>query len=180
MILAAVEQPACHLVLGYRRQRHIDRRTNGQKTAVAIKRRQTHDGGNDAPGQPGLPDRDSVPGDGGSVGLALYTAILATASMAFVYLSSEGNVYLKAFVAILAAATAAAIMAFGFANALSLAVPLGGIAGGVPRGRADGGTRRAHRGARHRLARAAGGRPSRRRPGGQAVGHGLVRASRSC
>src|SRR4051812_19987029 len=44
---------------------------------------------------------NGVPGDGGSVGLALYTAILATAGMAFVYLSSEGNVYLRAFVAIL-------------------------------------------------------------------------------
>ncbi len=57
---------------------------------------------------------------------------------------------------------------------------LGGTGGGVPGGRADRGARRAHRGTGHRLARAAGRRPARRRPGGQAVGRGLVRASRNC
>ena len=51
---------------------------------------------------------NGVPGDGGNIGLALYTAILATGGMAFVYLSCEGNAYLRAFIAILAAATAAA------------------------------------------------------------------------
>ncbi len=47
------------------------------------------------------------PGDGGNVGLAVYTALLATAGMVFVYQMCEGNVYLRAFVVILAAATAA-------------------------------------------------------------------------
>jgi hypothetical protein len=47
------------------------------------------------------------PGDGGNVGLAVYTALLATAGMVFVYLMCEGNVYLRAFVVILAAAAAA-------------------------------------------------------------------------
>jgi hypothetical protein len=47
------------------------------------------------------------PGDGGNVGLAVYTALLATAGMAFVYLICEGNAYLRAFVVILAAAAAA-------------------------------------------------------------------------
>ncbi len=44
---------------------------------------------------------------GGNIGLALYTAILATAGMACVFAASEGNVYLRAFVAVLAATTAA-------------------------------------------------------------------------
>ncbi len=47
------------------------------------------------------------PGDGGSVGLAIYTALLATAGMVFVFLMCEGNVYLRAFVAVLSATTAA-------------------------------------------------------------------------
>ncbi len=44
---------------------------------------------------------------GGMAGLAIYTALLATAGMVFVYLMCEGNVYLRAFVVIVAAATAA-------------------------------------------------------------------------
>jgi hypothetical protein len=44
---------------------------------------------------------------GGNVGLALYTALFATLGLYFVYLMCEGNVYLRAFVVILAAATAA-------------------------------------------------------------------------
>ena len=44
---------------------------------------------------------------GGIAGLAIYTALLATLGMVFVYLMCEGNVYLRAFVIILAAATAA-------------------------------------------------------------------------
>ncbi len=47
------------------------------------------------------------PGDGGSAGLAIYTALLATGGMMFVYRMCEGNVYVKAFVVILATATAA-------------------------------------------------------------------------
>lgn len=46
-------------------------------------------------------------GDGGSVGLAIYTALLATAGMAFVFATCAGNVYLRAFVAVLSATTAA-------------------------------------------------------------------------
>jgi hypothetical protein len=46
-------------------------------------------------------------GDGGNVGLALYTALLATGGMLLVYRSCEGNVYLRAFVMVLAASTAA-------------------------------------------------------------------------
>ena len=48
-----------------------------------------------------------VPGDSGSVGLAVYTALLATAGMAFVFAASPGSVYLRGFVAILSASTAA-------------------------------------------------------------------------
>lgn len=44
---------------------------------------------------------------GGNIGLAIYTALLATAGMAFVFRISPGNVYLRGFVAILSAATAA-------------------------------------------------------------------------
>src|SRR5690606_8037518 len=48
-----------------------------------------------------------VIGDGGSVGLALYTAALATAGMAVVYRMCEGTAYLRAFVVVLGAAAAA-------------------------------------------------------------------------
>lgn len=44
---------------------------------------------------------------GGNVGLALYTAILAVAGMALLYQISAGNTYLKAFILILGATTAA-------------------------------------------------------------------------
>jgi hypothetical protein len=44
---------------------------------------------------------------GGNIGLAIYTALLATAGMAFVFRISPGNVYTRAFIAILSAATAA-------------------------------------------------------------------------
>jgi hypothetical protein len=47
------------------------------------------------------------PGDSGNIGLALYTAALATLGMAFVYLMCDGNVYLRAFMVVLGAATAA-------------------------------------------------------------------------
>src|SRR5260221_12402143 len=47
------------------------------------------------------------PGDGGNIGLALYTALLATGGMLLVYRACEGTVYLRAFVIVLAAATAA-------------------------------------------------------------------------
>ncbi len=47
------------------------------------------------------------PGDSGNVGLAVYTALLATVGMAFVYLMCDGNVYLRALVVILGTATAA-------------------------------------------------------------------------
>ncbi len=47
------------------------------------------------------------PGDGGNIGLAVYTALLATVGVAFVYRMCDGNVYLRAFVVVLAAATAA-------------------------------------------------------------------------
>ncbi|MDX1991725.1 MAG: hypothetical protein SF029_05025 [bacterium] len=43
----------------------------------------------------------------GDVGLALYTAVLATAGMAFVYAMCSGHVYLRAFALILGATTAA-------------------------------------------------------------------------
>ncbi len=43
----------------------------------------------------------------GNAGLSLYTAVLAVGGMAFLYRSSDGNVYLRAFVLILGAATAA-------------------------------------------------------------------------
>lgn len=43
----------------------------------------------------------------GSAGLALYTAALATAGMAFVYAMCAGSVYLRAFALVLGAATAA-------------------------------------------------------------------------
>ncbi|MBX3064643.1 MAG: hypothetical protein KF726_16800 [Anaerolineae bacterium] len=43
----------------------------------------------------------------GNAGLAFYTAILATAGMAVVYLMCEGNVYVRAFVIVIAAAAAA-------------------------------------------------------------------------
>ncbi len=44
---------------------------------------------------------------GGNAGLALYTAVLATAGMAMVYRVCSGNVYVRAFVLVLGAATAA-------------------------------------------------------------------------
>src|SRR5215468_9794489 len=47
------------------------------------------------------------PGDGGNVGLAFYTAALATIGMVFVYLMCEGEVYARMFVIVLSAATAA-------------------------------------------------------------------------
>ncbi len=43
----------------------------------------------------------------GSVGLAIYTAVLATGGMAFVYRVSSGSAYLRAFALVLGAATAA-------------------------------------------------------------------------
>ncbi len=43
---------------------------------------------------------------GGDLGLALYTSILATVGMAFLYRIMAGNVYLKAFILILTATTA--------------------------------------------------------------------------
>src|SRR5260221_4688846 len=51
------------------------------------------------------------PGDSGIVGLALYTALLATGGMLLVYRACEGTVYLRAFVIVLAAATAAVFWA---------------------------------------------------------------------
>jgi hypothetical protein len=48
-----------------------------------------------------------APGDGGSAGLAIYTALLATAGMVFVYRTCPGNSYARAFIAILSASTAA-------------------------------------------------------------------------
>src|SRR5258708_14024131 len=44
---------------------------------------------------------------GGNAGLAIYTALLATAGMYFVFRMCEGNVFLRAFVIVLAAAAAA-------------------------------------------------------------------------
>jgi hypothetical protein len=43
----------------------------------------------------------------GNVGLSLYTSVLATAGMAFVYRMCEGNVYLRSFALVIGAATAA-------------------------------------------------------------------------
>lgn len=43
----------------------------------------------------------------GNLGLALYTALLATAGMGFVYRMCEGNVYVRAFALVLGGATAA-------------------------------------------------------------------------
>ena len=50
---------------------------------------------------------DADPGSSGNIGLALYTAILATAGMAFVYAMCEGNAYVRAFMVVLGAAAAA-------------------------------------------------------------------------
>jgi hypothetical protein len=49
----------------------------------------------------------TAPGDSGNIGLALYTAALATLGMAFVYLMCDGNVYVRAFMVVLGAAAAA-------------------------------------------------------------------------
>ncbi len=43
----------------------------------------------------------------GNAGLAVYTAALATAGMVFVYMAGSGNTYLRSFIVILAASTAA-------------------------------------------------------------------------
>jgi hypothetical protein len=51
------------------------------------------------------------PGAGGNVGLALFTAALATAGMGLVYAMCSGHVYLRAFVVVLGAATAAVFWA---------------------------------------------------------------------
>lgn len=51
------------------------------------------------------------PGASGNVGLALFTAALATAGMGFVYAMCAGNAYLRAFVVVLGAATAAVFWA---------------------------------------------------------------------
>ena len=48
-----------------------------------------------------------VPGDGGNVGLALLTAVLATGGLIFVYKASPGSVYVRAFALVLGAAAAA-------------------------------------------------------------------------
>ncbi|MBZ0320913.1 MAG: hypothetical protein K8L91_31150 [Anaerolineae bacterium] len=50
---------------------------------------------------------DGDPGDTGTIGLALFTAILATAGMALIYRMCAGNVYSKMFVLVIGAATAA-------------------------------------------------------------------------
>ncbi len=47
------------------------------------------------------------PGDGGNIGLALLTALLATVGMYFVYRASAGSVYVRAFALVLGAAAAA-------------------------------------------------------------------------
>ena len=44
---------------------------------------------------------------GGDAGLAIYTALLATAGMGFVYLTCAGNVYVRAFALVIGAAAAA-------------------------------------------------------------------------
>jgi hypothetical protein len=59
----------------------------------------------DESGTPGEPK--ALTGDPGSVGLALYTALLATAGMALIYLASPGSVYVRAFALVLGTATAA-------------------------------------------------------------------------
>ena len=48
-----------------------------------------------------------LPGDSGNIGLALLTALLATAGMALVYAACEGNAYVRAFAVVLGGATAA-------------------------------------------------------------------------
>lgn len=48
-----------------------------------------------------------APGDPGNIGLALLTALLATAGMALVYTMCSGNPYLRAFMVVLGAAAAA-------------------------------------------------------------------------
>lgn len=48
-----------------------------------------------------------LPGDSGNIGLALVTALLATAGMALVYAACEGNAYVRAFAVVLGGATAA-------------------------------------------------------------------------
>ncbi|MBN1564559.1 MAG: hypothetical protein JXA10_12010, partial [Anaerolineae bacterium] len=50
---------------------------------------------------------DRVPGDSGNIGLALFTAITATAGLAIVYRMCEGTVYVRAFALVLGAAAAA-------------------------------------------------------------------------
>jgi hypothetical protein len=47
------------------------------------------------------------PGDPGNIGLALFTALLATAGMALVYAMCEGNAYARAFAVVLGGAAAA-------------------------------------------------------------------------
>ncbi len=47
------------------------------------------------------------PGDSGNIGLALFTAVLATAGMALVYGACEGNAYVRAFAVVLGGAAAA-------------------------------------------------------------------------
>ncbi|MFC1960174.1 hypothetical protein ACFLYO_05650 [Chloroflexota bacterium] len=47
------------------------------------------------------------PGDGGNIGLALWTALMATLGMYFVYRTCAGSVYIRAFAVVLGAATAA-------------------------------------------------------------------------
>ncbi|HML20042.1 MAG TPA: hypothetical protein PKD09_00235 [Aggregatilinea sp.] len=49
----------------------------------------------------------TAPGDSGNIGLALFTATLATIGMALVYLMCEGNAYLRAFAVVLGASAAA-------------------------------------------------------------------------
>lgn len=51
---------------------------------------------------------DGDPGDSGTIGLALFTAILATGGMVMVYRMCAGNVYSRMFVLVVGAATAAA------------------------------------------------------------------------
>lgn len=48
-----------------------------------------------------------APGSSGNIGLALFTAALATLGMLFVFLMCEGNAYVRAFVVVLGAAAAA-------------------------------------------------------------------------
>lgn len=49
----------------------------------------------------------TAPGDPGGIGLALYTALLATVGMVFVYRMCDGTVYLRAFAVVLGASAAA-------------------------------------------------------------------------